>query len=85
MISTNNTLRTKLILLQVPIYILAHFLGSLIAAGVLQALTGDAEACLAIPYAGTAESLIVEFILGFNIMFVATAVSTGSSNVSNQT
>jgi glycerol uptake facilitator-like aquaporin len=72
-------------LLQVPVYILAHFLGSVAAAAVLQALTDDAEASLTVPYASTAEAFIVELILGFNLMFVATAVSTGANNVHKQT
>lgn len=79
-----NKLFTKLMLLQVPIYILAQFLGSLVAAGVLQGLTDDAEASLTIPYASATEAFIVELILGFNLMFVATAVSTGSTNVRRQ-
>ncbi|KAG0605485.1 hypothetical protein M758_9G063300 [Ceratodon purpureus] len=64
----------------VPIYILAQFVGSLVAVGVLQALTNDVETSLTVPSASTAQAFIVELILGFNLMFVATAVSTGSSN-----
>lgn len=64
----------------VPIYLIAQFLGALLAAGILQAVTGDTEVALTVPFASYAQAFVVELILGFNLLFVATAVSTGSSN-----
>lgn len=67
-----------------PIYLLAQLLGALLAAAVLQVLYMDGAATTTVPYASSSKAFIVEVISGFNLMFVATAVSTGSQTVSNR-
>jgi hypothetical protein len=52
-------------------------LGSTTAAALLRGLFNDPQALITFPYMGSGKAFIVEAISGFNLAYVATAVTTG--------
>ncbi|CAM6006796.1 unnamed protein product [Sphagnum balticum] len=61
----------------VPVYAFAQVLGSTTAAALLRGLFNDPQALITFPYMGSGKAFIVEAISGFNLAYVATAVTTG--------
>ncbi|KAG0617972.1 hypothetical protein M758_4G029000 [Ceratodon purpureus] len=66
----------KKIVLKFLFYLVAQFLGALLAAGVTTWITGDIKAALTVPTQNWSKAFIVELILGFLLMLVATTMST---------
>lgn len=60
-----------------PVYAFAQVLGSTTAAALLRGLFNDPQALITFPYMGSSKAFIVEAISGFNLAYVATAVTTG--------
>ncbi|KAG0500449.1 hypothetical protein HPP92_000521 [Vanilla planifolia] len=68
---------------QVPIYIAAQVLGSTLASGTLHLLFGGERQLFAgtIPSGSNLQSLVLEFIISFFLMFVISAVATDNRAV----
>jgi len=67
---------------RVPLYWFAQFLGAIAAAGLLRAMFGDvAKLGTTLPANGDGQSLIMEAVLTFILMFVIMAVATDNRAV----
>lgn len=71
--------------MQVPLYILAQLLGSILASGTLYLLfdVSKEEAFFGtVPVGSNVQSLVMEFITSFLLMFVISGVATDNRAVS---
>lgn len=71
-------------LLQVPLYILAQLLGSILASGTLYLLLDvkSEDFFGTTPVGSNIQSLVTEFITSFLLMFVISGVATDNRSVS---
>lgn len=70
--------------MQVPLYILAQLLGSILGSGTLYLLfdVGKEAYFGTLPVGSNVQSLIIEFITSFLLMFVISGVATDTKSVS---
>lgn len=70
--------------MQVPAYIVAQMLGATLASGTLRLLFGGGRGRFfgTVPTGSDVQSLVLEFIISFYLMFVISGVATDNRAVS---
>lgn len=75
-----------MLILQVPIYIVAQLLGSVLASGSLYLIFDVKDEAFfgTIPVGTNVQSFVLEIIISFLLMFVISGVATDNRSVSQQ-
>lgn len=75
-----------MLILQVPIYIVAQLLGSVLASGSLYLIFDVKDKAFfgTIPVGTNVQSFVLEIIISFLLMFVISGVATDNRSVSQQ-